>query len=163
MFITLRGEPYLLWRAVDEHGAELDILVQKRRDKAAAKRCFKRAALEPGASKDRHRSVAQLSGGKSRDPGTCECEARVRQSSSPTEQSGREQPSANTRTQASHARLSQPETHTKISLLFRSDPSAISSLKRHLLRSSLHRKQFAARFVTWRKFTELAQNPSLDF
>jgi transposase-like protein len=30
MFVTLRGEPYLLWRAVDEHGAELDVLVQKR-------------------------------------------------------------------------------------------------------------------------------------
>ena len=42
MFVTLRGEPYLLWRAVDQHGAELDILVQKRRDKAAAKRFFKR-------------------------------------------------------------------------------------------------------------------------
>jgi putative transposase len=42
MFVTLRGEPYLLWRAVDEHGAELDILMQKRRDKAAAKRFFKR-------------------------------------------------------------------------------------------------------------------------
>src|SRR5260370_7560594 len=40
MFVTLRGEPYLLWRAVDEHGVELDILVQKRRDKAAAKRFF---------------------------------------------------------------------------------------------------------------------------
>jgi len=26
-FVTLRGEPYLLWRAVDEHGAELDILL----------------------------------------------------------------------------------------------------------------------------------------
>jgi putative transposase len=42
MFITLRGAPYLLWRAVDEHGLELDILVQKRRNKAAAKRFFKR-------------------------------------------------------------------------------------------------------------------------
>jgi putative transposase len=38
MFLTLRGEPYLLWDAVDEHGAELDMLVQKHRDKAAAKR-----------------------------------------------------------------------------------------------------------------------------
>jgi putative transposase len=37
-FVTLRGEPYLLWRAVDQHGAELHILLQKRRDKAAAKR-----------------------------------------------------------------------------------------------------------------------------
>src|SRR5258705_5647830 len=42
MFVTLRGEPYLLWRAVDEHGTELNILLQKRRDKAAAKRFFKR-------------------------------------------------------------------------------------------------------------------------
>ncbi|MGF6878521.1 putative transposase [Paraburkholderia sp. MM5477-R1] len=42
LFVTLRGEPYLLWRAVDEHGADLDVLVQKRRNKAAAKRFFKR-------------------------------------------------------------------------------------------------------------------------
>ena len=42
MFMTLRGEPYLLCRAVDEHGAELGVLVQKRRDKAAAKRFFRR-------------------------------------------------------------------------------------------------------------------------
>jgi putative transposase len=43
MFVTLRGEPYLLWRAVDEHGTELDVLLQKRRDKTAAKRFFLRA------------------------------------------------------------------------------------------------------------------------
>ncbi len=42
MFVKLRGEPYLLWRPVDEHGAELDVLVQKRRDKAAANRFFRR-------------------------------------------------------------------------------------------------------------------------
>lgn len=42
LFVNLRGEPYVLWRAVDEHGTELDVLLQKRRDKAAAKRFFKR-------------------------------------------------------------------------------------------------------------------------
>jgi DDE domain len=42
MFATLRGEPWLLWRALDEHGIELDILLQKRRDQTAAKRFFKR-------------------------------------------------------------------------------------------------------------------------
>nr|WP_256095054.1 IS6 family transposase [Paraburkholderia nodosa] len=42
VFVTLRGEPYLLWRAVDQHVAELDILLQKHRDKAAAKRFFNR-------------------------------------------------------------------------------------------------------------------------
>src|SRR3981189_2350833 len=45
-------------------------------------------ALEPGTAQDRHRSVAQLSGGKSGDPGTCEREARVRQSGRPVEQPG---------------------------------------------------------------------------
>lgn len=42
MFVTLRGEPYVLWLAVDQHGIELEILLQKRRNKAAAKRFFKR-------------------------------------------------------------------------------------------------------------------------
>src|SRR5471032_1458929 len=42
VFVTLRGDPYLLWRAVDQHGAELDIRLQKRRDKSAAKRFSKR-------------------------------------------------------------------------------------------------------------------------
>jgi putative transposase len=42
VFVSSRGERYLPWRAVDEHGAEPDMLVQKRRDKAAAERFFKR-------------------------------------------------------------------------------------------------------------------------
>jgi putative transposase len=41
MFVTLRGEPYLLWRAVDEHGIELGILLQKRRE-GRRKRFFRR-------------------------------------------------------------------------------------------------------------------------
>ncbi|WP_186144624.1 IS6 family transposase [Burkholderia gladioli] len=42
LFVKLRGEPYVLWRAVDEHGTELDVPLQMRRDKAAAKRFFRR-------------------------------------------------------------------------------------------------------------------------
>ncbi|MFM0389121.1 IS6 family transposase, partial [Paraburkholderia dipogonis] len=34
------------------------------------------------------------------------------------------------------------------------------ALKRHLLRASLYRRQLAARFVAWREFTQLAQNPT---
>jgi putative transposase len=36
-----RRKPYLLWRAVDEHGSELDVLLPMQRDTAAAKRFFK--------------------------------------------------------------------------------------------------------------------------
>src|SRR6266702_5262593 len=82
-----------------------------------------RAAFEPGTSQDRHRSVAQLSGGKSRDPGACERKARVRQSCSSAEQPRREQPPTDTRTRAAHALLSRPKTHTEISLLLRVDPA----------------------------------------
>jgi putative transposase len=42
VFVKLRGEPYVLWRAVDEHGTELDVLLQKRRDTAAARRFFRK-------------------------------------------------------------------------------------------------------------------------
>ncbi|PVX85661.1 putative transposase [Paraburkholderia unamae] len=42
LFVKLRGKPYVLWRAVDEHGVELDVLLQKRRDKTAARRFFRK-------------------------------------------------------------------------------------------------------------------------
>src|SRR2546425_8888821 len=39
---TIHGERHYLWRAVDQDGNVLDILVQRRRDKNAAKRCFRK-------------------------------------------------------------------------------------------------------------------------
>src|SRR5271165_1441074 len=41
-FIRIQGVLHYLWRAVDQHGVVLDILVQERRNGAAAKRFFKR-------------------------------------------------------------------------------------------------------------------------
>ncbi len=146
MFVALSGERYPLWRAVDEHAVELDILLQKRRDKAAAKRVFKTCtAFEPGTGQDRHRSVAQLSGGKSRDTEPCECEASVCQIGSSAEQP-REEILQPARERAPHARFTRPETHTEISVVLRTDQA-----------------QFAARFVEWRKLAEIAQNPYTAF
>jgi putative transposase len=42
VFIRINGVLHYLWRAVDQHGVVLDILVQGRRNAAAAKRFFKR-------------------------------------------------------------------------------------------------------------------------
>ena len=42
VFIRIQGEQHYLWRAVDQDGVVLDILVQSRRDAGAAKRFFKR-------------------------------------------------------------------------------------------------------------------------
>jgi len=42
VFIRIQGVQHYLWRAVDQHGVVLDILVQDRRDGQAAKRFFRR-------------------------------------------------------------------------------------------------------------------------
>jgi putative transposase len=41
VFIRIRGVLHYLWRAVDQHGVVLDILVPEKRDGAAAKRFFR--------------------------------------------------------------------------------------------------------------------------
>jgi putative transposase len=42
VFLTIHGERHYLWRAVDQDGNILDILVQRRRDKHAAKKFFRK-------------------------------------------------------------------------------------------------------------------------
>jgi putative transposase len=42
VFLTIKGKHHYLWRAVDQDGNVLDILVQRRRDKKAAKRFFRK-------------------------------------------------------------------------------------------------------------------------
>lgn len=42
VFLTINGKKYYLWRAVDQHGNILDILVQSRRNKHAAKKFFRK-------------------------------------------------------------------------------------------------------------------------
>jgi len=42
VFLTIKGQLYYAFRAVDEEGHELETLVQKKKDKKAAKRFFKK-------------------------------------------------------------------------------------------------------------------------
>ncbi|ATF90566.1 IS6 family transposase [Burkholderia gladioli] len=160
MFVYLRGEPWLLWRAVDEHGAELDILLQKQRDKAAAKRFFQRVLRTcpvprkivtdqlcsyPAAKADipelaNVKHVFVKAGARvnnraenSHQP-TRECERRMRGFRDPM------------RTQAFLESFGLIRQHF--------------ALKRHLLRASLYRKHLAVRFSTWCELVEVTQNPS---
>jgi putative transposase len=48
MRVKIKGEVYWLWRAVDEEGQVLDILMQKHRDTEAAKRFFKKIIKKVG-------------------------------------------------------------------------------------------------------------------
>ena len=42
VFLTIKGEHHYLWRAVDQDGNVLDILVQRRRNKQAAKKFLRK-------------------------------------------------------------------------------------------------------------------------
>jgi len=160
MFVTLRGEPYLLWRAVDEHGAELDILLQKRRDKAAAKRFFQRVlrscAVPRKIVTDQLRSypaakadIPELAGVKHVFvKTTARVNNRAENSHQPTRERERRMRGFRDpkRTQAFLSSFGTIRQHF--------------ALKRHLLRASLYRKHLATRFAAWHEFTEAAQNPS---
>lgn len=160
----LRGEPYVLWRVVDQHGAELDVLVQKRRDKIAAKRFFKRVL---GACPEAPREIVtdQL---RSYPAAKAEIQelanvwhvfvkacARVNNRAENSHQPTRER-------ERRMRGFRRPE-HTQAFLSSFGSIRQHFALKRHLLRASLHRKQLAARFDAWRHFTGLTQNPSTAF
>ena len=47
--VTINGKKHWLWRAVDQHGAVLDVLVQSRRDEARGQAAHAQAVKEAGA------------------------------------------------------------------------------------------------------------------
>jgi AraC-like DNA-binding protein len=53
MVVRVGGRVHWLWRAVDEHGQTLDVLLQARRDTAAAARFFRRLLGITGAAPNR--------------------------------------------------------------------------------------------------------------
>ncbi len=163
MFITLRGGPYLLWRAVDQHGAELDILVQRRRDKVAAKRFFKRVLRSNRVPRkivtDQLRSYPAA-------------KAETQELANVKHVFVKAAARLNNRAENSHQPTRERERRTRGFRDLRRTQKFLScsgpirqhfALKRHLLRASLYRKQLAARFVAWREFADVTQNPSFAF
>ena len=164
MFVKLRGESYLLWRAVDQHGAELDVLLQKRRGKAAAKRFFSRvlAVFPEGPRKivtDQLRSYPAA-------------KAEIAQLANVRHVYVKASAFVNNRAENSHQPTRERERRMRGFRRPERSQALLSSfgpirqhfaLKRHLLRASFYRKQLAARFDAWRLFTDVAQNPCAAF
>ncbi|WP_175907678.1 MULTISPECIES: IS6 family transposase [Burkholderia] len=163
IFVTLRGEPYLLWRAVDERGTELDILLQKRRDKAAAKRFFKRVQRSsPVPRKIVTDQLRSYPAAKAEIPELANVKHVFVKAAA----------RLNNRAENSH----QPTRERERRMRGFRDPKRTQeflscfgpirqhfAIRRHQLRASLYRKQLAARFVAWCELTEGTQNPSCPF
>ena len=73
VFLKINGRIHYLWRAVDNEGEVLDILVQSQRDKKAAKKFFRKllTRLEVCAAIDHHRQVEELQCRESRSSSEC--------------------------------------------------------------------------------------------
>jgi hypothetical protein len=52
MAVTIAGRKFWLWRAVDDEGEVLDLLVQRRRDKAAAEKLMRKLLKKQGFAPD---------------------------------------------------------------------------------------------------------------
>ena len=50
VFVKIRGERHYLWRAVDQDGDVIDILVQRNRNARAAKRFFRKLLRGQGSA-----------------------------------------------------------------------------------------------------------------
>ena len=50
LFVTIQGQRHYLWRAVDQDGDVIDILVQSRRNRRAAERFFRKMLKTQGAT-----------------------------------------------------------------------------------------------------------------
>ena len=159
--MTLRGEPYLQWQAVDQHGTELDILLQKRRDKAAAKRLFEHvlASCPEVPRKIVTDQLRRYPAAKAEIPelanvlhvfvkASARLNNRVENSHQPTRERERRMRGFRVpeRTQAFLSSFGPIRQHF--------------ALKRHLLRASLYCKQLGDRFASWHRLTELTQNPT---
>jgi putative transposase len=163
MFVTLHGEPYLLWRAVNGHSTKLHILLQKRCDKAAAERFFRRVLRSnPVPCKTVTDQLCSCPAAKADIPELANVKPVFAKAAA----------RGNNRAENSH----QPTRERERRMRDFRDPKRTQkflsrfvpirqhfALKRHLLCASLYREQLAERFVAWREFTELVQNPPTVF
>jgi len=147
--VTIRGTRMVLWRAVDQDGDLIDVLVQKRKDKRAAKRFFRKMLKHQGATPnrittDKLRSYAAAK--REVMPSVTHCQERY----------------ANNRAEVSHQRTREQErqmrrfksmkqaqrflsTHGVINNLFR--------LGRHLMRACHYRMFRTKAFSEWQQVT----------
>ncbi len=149
MVVTIRGQRHYLWRAVDQDGDVIDILMQRRKNKRAAKRFFRKMLKHQGESPRRmitDKLPSYAAAKREIMPSVIHCHDRY----------------ANNRCEGSHQHTRQHErrmrrfksagqaqrflaTHSQVHNLFR--------LGRHLIRASHYRLFRDRAFAEWSQVT----------
>ena len=149
VFISIRGQRHYLWRAVDQDGDVLDILVQRRRDGRAAELFFRKLLKGQGSEPRRlitdklgsygmaHRVVMpSIVHDTTRYANNC-----AELSHEPTRQRERQMRRFKSEAQAQRFLA----VHARVGNLFR--------VGRHLLRAANHRLMRSRAFVEWNAVT----------
>jgi putative transposase len=157
MALRIAGKQHWLWRAVDENGQTLDVLLQERRNTDAAERFFRKLLAHAGSRPERMTTdkLGSYAAAKQRIPelesvehlqvrSTLRCNNRVEQAHQPTRI--RERRMGRFRCAISAQRFL--SAFTRICNLF--------CPGRHLLRASEYRSILQERFATWREAAALA-------
>jgi putative transposase len=155
VFVSINGQQQYLWRAVDQDGDVIDVLVQPRRDQRAAERFFRR--LLHGQGKEPFRIVTDKLKSYSAAMRTVLCDVahdtrlhannRAEVSHQPTRQRERQMRRFKSPSQAQRFLSLQGV----IQNLFR--------VGRHLLRSTNHRLLRSRSFEVWRSVTAALPTP----
>ncbi|WP_406349611.1 IS6 family transposase [Streptomyces sp. NBC_00144] len=155
VFIKIIGEQKYLWRAVDQDGNVLDILVQSRRDAAAARRFFRRLLTKTGGvprvivtDKLRSYGAAHREVMPSVEHRSHGLNIRAENSHQPTRQ--RERAMKGFRSVGAAQRFL--SAFSGISPHFRP--------RRHLMTGTQHRAEMTVRFTIWEQVTGVTGRPA---
>ena len=147
--VTVRGERRYLWRAVDQDGDVLDILVQKRKDKQAAVRFFKKLMKGQGRSARLIVTDKLPSYGAARKeimPTSMHCDDRYANNRA-------EVSHEHTRAQERQMRRFKSPGHAQRFLSVHSQVNNLFRIGRHLLRATDYRMLRSRSFATWQQVT----------
>ena len=155
VFIRIRGKLHYLWRAVDQHGTVLDILVQSRRNAKAAKRFFRKLLkglqyVPRVVVTDKLRSYAAAK--RKILPGVERWPSRYLQ------QPGRGLAPADTTTRTADAAVQVGAPCPAVPLQPRPDHN-LFQLRRHRLTAADHRAARDRAFQTWRDVAGVTRAP----
>ncbi len=149
LFVTMRGRQHYLWRAVDEDGDVIDILVQSRRDRQAAARFFR--TLLKGQGREPRRLVTD----KLRSYATAHRTVMpsVVHSTRPDENNRAEVSHQPTRQRERQMRRFKSARHAQRFLAVHGLVQNLFRVGRHLLRAVHHRVLRTRSFHVWDEVT----------
>ena len=150
LFVTMQGRHHYLWRAVDQDGDVLDILVQSRRDRRAATRFFRK--LLKGQGREPRRLITDKLRSYSAAHRTV-MPSVVVHSTRQYENNRSEVSHQPTRQRERHMRRFTSAAHAQRFLLVHGVVLNLFRLGRHLLRAVHHRLLRTHAFGVWHETT----------